>query len=618
MDTVKLDKKNKIIKDAEKIKDAGSSDAQAFSLSLKANNANDVSTMKKYYSNDVDNNADISIGSFVKLISDNTGKKYEVININNKGDVELRDTSSNAVISKSKQDLLPIIMENDMEKINEAQYTVSINNLETQDADTLSQMLSLASQAEGNSGDGLEVVDASTVEMGMDEPSDFVDPELDADVPPSEPELNAYANPEMGDTAVVPVEPEVDTDQAFEVSDVPPENNDELIESKETPVEDDTEVNVPEGTVKVKVRNIQWDCDGDDPEEAGLPSEIELEVVHNDGASLDDEVSDELSDTTGYCHNGFEYSIVEDNVEESKEEPTDEEPKSYIVYEFTGDMCQGSKEAKTWDEAEKIALDLHNNGSDAIVAGVNANGEEIDLGEKGEFIGNVETKDADTKIEVPADNEDKKLLNEEEPKDSSNRFKEFGEDSFYELWTLKSENPELYNYYIKSMSNEERKEWDNWLKTKKPTEKDVRISHFDDNIDEQIAETLRLAGVKLDEEAVKNAVPEIVDEKTLIANKKDLETGKESGEEQRPNYQTVKTEDTWGKDSSKGMPRCSMKLKEMVNMNKIKAICETANHMYHKKDKSEWLFLDRRYIEKLMKEGVSYSNASKMLLIAKK
>ena len=558
MDTVKLDKKNKIIKDAEKIKDAGSSDAQAFSLSLKANNANDVSTMKKYYSNDVDNNADISIGSFVKLISDNTGKKYEVININNKGDVELRDTSSNAVISKSKQDLLPIIMENDMEKINEAQYTVSINNLETQDADTLSQMLSLASQAEGNSGDGLEVVDASTVKMGMDEPSDFADPELDADVPSSEPELNAYSNPEMGDTAVVPVEPEVDTDQAFEVSDVPPENNDELIESKETPVEDDTEVNVPEGTVKVKVRNIQWDCDGDDPEEVGLPSEIELEVVHNDGASLDDEVSDELSDTTGYCHNGFEYSIVEDNVEESKEEPTDEEPKSYIVYEFTGDMCQGSKEAKTWDEAEKIALDLHNNGSDAIVAGVDANGEEIDLGEKGEFIGNVETKDADTEIEVPADKEDKKLLNEEEP--------EVVEDDF----------------------------------------------------DDEIAETLRLAGVKLDEEAVKNAVPEIVDEKTLIANKKDLETGKESGEEQRPNYQTVKTEDTWGKDSSKGMPRCSMKLKEMVNMNKIKAICETANHMYHKKDKSEWLFLDRRYIEKLMKEGVSYSNASKMLLIAKK
>ena len=183
MDTVKLDKKDKIIKDAEKIKNAGSSDGQAVSLSLKANDANDVSTMKKYYSDKVDEKTtDISVGSFVRLISDNTGKKYEVININNKGDVELRDTSSNAVISKSKQDLLPIVMENNMKKINEAQYTVSINNLETQDADTLSQMLSLASQAEGNNTEGLEVINAPEVEMGMEEPSDFVDAELDAEI----------------------------------------------------------------------------------------------------------------------------------------------------------------------------------------------------------------------------------------------------------------------------------------------------------------------------------------------------------------------------------------------------------------------------------------------------
>ena len=567
MDTVKLDKKDKIIKDAEKIKNAGSSDGQAVSLSLKANNANDVSTMKKYYSNDVDNNADISVGSFVRLISDNTGKKYEVININNKGDVELRDTSSNAVISKSKQDLLPIVMENNMEKINEAQYTVSINNLETQDADTLSQMLSLASQAEGNSA-GLEVINAPEVEMGMEEPSDFVDAELDADaIPPEEPELNAYANPEMGDTAVVPTdsEPAVDTEQAFEVSDVPPTDSDELIESKEEPLEETS-------PVKVKVFDIEWDCDGDDPEECGLPKEIELEVEHNPDVELGDEIADKLSDETGFCHNGFRYEMVEDKkIDEadqdkpaSEEEPAEEtaEPVSYVVYEFTGDMCQGSTPAETWDKAEEVALKLHNNGSDAIIAGVNANGDEIDLGSKGEFIGDeVETKDADTELEVPADKpEDKKLLNEEDPED---------------------------------------------------------LADLSD-LDNEIAETLRLAGVKLDEEAVKNAGPEIVDEKTLIANKKDLETGKEAGEEQRPEYQEVKTEDTWGKDSSKGMPRCSMKLKEMVNMNKIKAICETANHMYHKKDKSEWLFLDRRYIEKLMKEGVSYSNASKMLLIAKK
>lgn len=667
MDTVKTDiKKDKIVKDANKIKSAGSSKAQAFSLSLKANGANDISTMKKYYSDKIRNrNNDISVGSFVKLVSDNTGNKYEVININNKGDVELRDTSSNAVISKSKQDLLPIIMEKDMKKINEAQYTVSINNLETQDADTLSQMLSLASQAEGNNSEGLEVINAPEVEMGMEEPSDFVDAELDADALPSD---------EVVGSDVVPtdVEPEVNTEPAFEVSDIPPET-DELVESKE-------EASVKTSPVKVKVFDIEWDCDGDDPEECGLPEEMELEVEHDSDMELEDEISDKLSDETGFCHNGFRYEMVEDKkIDEadqdkpaSKEETKDDKEASYyLVYTFSGNMCQGSDPADTWEEAEQIATDIYNSGNDAIIAGYDSDDEEFDLGEKGEFIHDEnETKDADTDLEVPADkSEDKKLLNEkgdesikyfnssntfqnlsdekveelykkykdeglsddeifdkiysedtnlDEQKSQGNRFKEYGEDSFYELWTLKSTNPDLFNYYMNDLTDEERKDWDNWLKTKNPTEKDVRIGHFDDNIDEQIAETLRLAGVKLDEEAVKNAGPEIVDEKTLIANKKDLETGKESGEEQRPEYQEVKTEDTWGKDSSKGMPRCSMKLKEMVDMKKIKAICETANYMYHKRNKEDWLFLDRRYIEKLMKEGVSYSNASKMLLIAKK
>ena len=55
----------------------------------------------------------------------------------------------------------------------------------------------------------------------------------------------------------------------------------------------------------------------------------------------------------------------------------------------------------------------------------------------------------------------------------------------------------------------------------------------------------------------------------------------------------------------------------MVSKDRINAICETAARMYAKKDKSEWLALDRRYVEKLIKEGVGYSNASKMILKAK-
>ena len=58
-------------------------------------------------------------------------------------------------------------------------------------------------------------------------------------------------------------------------------------------------------------------------------------------------------------------------------------------------------------------------------------------------------------------------------------------------------------------------------------------------------------------------------------------------------------------------------IEETVNKSKIDSIMETARRMYAKKDSSEWLALDRRYISKLMLEGVGYSNASKMLMQAK-
>ena len=83
------------------------------------------------------------------------------------------------------------------------------------------------------------------------------------------------------------------TDKLEEVSDEP--NGDEQI---------------PSGPVKVKAYDIQWDCDDADPEECGLPNEIELEINHLDDCSLDDEISDELSDSTGYCHYGFKYEII--------------------------------------------------------------------------------------------------------------------------------------------------------------------------------------------------------------------------------------------------------------------------------------------------------------------
>ena len=51
----------------------------------------------------------------------------------------------------------------------------------------------------------------------------------------------------------------------------------------------------------MKAINILWDTDG---EEVNLPNEIEIpDWVDKED---DDEISDYLSDTAGFCHFGFE------------------------------------------------------------------------------------------------------------------------------------------------------------------------------------------------------------------------------------------------------------------------------------------------------------------------
>ena len=51
----------------------------------------------------------------------------------------------------------------------------------------------------------------------------------------------------------------------------------------------------------MKAINILWDTDG---EEVNLPNEIEIPDWVN--KEDDDEISDYLSDTTGFCHFGYE------------------------------------------------------------------------------------------------------------------------------------------------------------------------------------------------------------------------------------------------------------------------------------------------------------------------
>lgn len=52
----------------------------------------------------------------------------------------------------------------------------------------------------------------------------------------------------------------------------------------------------------MKAINIQWDTDGDQDLLKELPTKIDIP----DGMDDEDEISDYISDVTGFCHYGFE------------------------------------------------------------------------------------------------------------------------------------------------------------------------------------------------------------------------------------------------------------------------------------------------------------------------
>ena len=76
--------------------------------------------------------------------------------------------------------------------------------------------------------------------------------------------------------------------------------------------------------IKVVIRNIQYDVDAGPDKKSivkALPKKLEKELDYDyasvmedkrNGSSLDDiedAISEHISDTTGYCHTGFTYTI---------------------------------------------------------------------------------------------------------------------------------------------------------------------------------------------------------------------------------------------------------------------------------------------------------------------
>lgn len=57
--------------------------------------------------------------------------------------------------------------------------------------------------------------------------------------------------------------------------------------------------------MKIRVFDIKYDTDGEDVD---LPQSIEFEV--QDHEHLEDELSELISDHTGFCHFGFNYEEI--------------------------------------------------------------------------------------------------------------------------------------------------------------------------------------------------------------------------------------------------------------------------------------------------------------------
>jgi len=97
----------------------------------------------------------------------------------------------------------------------------------------------------------------------------------------------------------------------------------------------------PGGGNRMKAVDIEWDVDSED-DKKNLPAEIEIPK----GMENEDEISDYLSEVTGFCHKGFRLT--------EEEKSKDLQPGQEQKYTWTEDMIQEVEE-------------LHNNTPDGII-----------------------------------------------------------------------------------------------------------------------------------------------------------------------------------------------------------------------------------------------------------
>lgn len=633
----------------------GTSLPQAISIVSKQLGLNPYKIMQKYYPN-VDNNENNSYddvktkeGTFVTLKGDSEENQYEVININNKDAIVLRNTNNNEEITASENELTPVITESRMKKINEAQYSVSINGLETQDADALSQLFTAASQAEStanpidmasnpmpidmDSGMPMDMNDAMTSDGVID------DVEFDEELPSDEivsldTDANAYVNPEM-DAAIVSTDslnddasiggfdPMVDSDSSEEE----PFGDEPISDmSMDTMMDDgmfDDEIAEALKWAGVELNEAEQIIPGDDfindegqvkGEQEEYAEDITENVVNQainagedfnlDDSEMIEEDGDEFAEGGDYNHlTYYEGKIDEfmsdyfyDNADLQSEYDYDllDEYKNEIYTKWKELVKNGEND---WQAAEDAAYEVLPNSDDKDAAKRwDAQGNWDDEIEETLRLAGVQLNE-----KFESDESEEKRYNEYQDDTDLNEFNQAYEEAYTSWKDTFPDEDKLYDICL----DVAKKYGVNAIKLEKSIK---NAENWYDEIDESINNILRNAGVKLDEEVLVNAPKEMIDKSVKKVEKND----------QEPEYTEVDT-DTFGKESSEGSKSpLNITCESTVNKDKIKSIYETAKSMYAKKDVSEWNSLDRRYIEKLIKEGCSYSTSTKMLLEAKK
>ena len=592
----------------------------------------------KKYDKNVDNKdkRDIHIGDIVTLKADSLENHYEVININNNNEFVLQNADDNTQITASESEITPVIMENNMnKKLNEAQYNISINGLETEDADTLSQMLSLASQAENSVNTDPMTMNPVDMEnpMNLGMPSSILDDSGD----------DIQFDEELPMDAEIP-----STDMNTEMP------SDDMGMNDEIPTEMDSYEEIPSEEVEMPTDDMNIDEDLVLDKSQADPTEVAQEESFDMDTTLDNDLENQIRESLLAAGINLEESIdstpqqdfAEDITDAEQDENADElmnedisdtitrevkinesdnwfmddeenEPYEYTdVDEFMADYFYDN--AALQSEYDNDLLDEYKNEIFAKWKELLADGKDEWRAAEiaaNEVLPNSDYKETAKKWDTQHlwdDNLDEtKNVDDEDILDKLAEFegfqKAFESGDYDEMNDLIDEFKEIHKNddKIQQLDNDEIIEKYNDF-----------VMPMDD-LDETINSILKNAGVQIneadDEVADNTNVGEPVTDESLYVNENADEQGNE------PDYHNVDTT-TFGKDASEGIKEnpLTMTFESTVNKDKIKSIYETAKSMYKKYDSSDWLKLDRRYIEKLILEGVGYTTASKMLLDAKK